>query len=138
MCHNTPRRSPIVPSRVRRIDGQSFAFLHHRFLRDGFLQSLNSDELRLYLMLVLAADRNGISFYSHGRVCAVLQMLPDDYLRARQALVCKDLIAVEGASAQVLSLPPQPVQLESPRIPNEQHAAACQTLLAALAASDRK
>jgi hypothetical protein len=53
-------RSPIVHGRLRRIGG-SFAFIPHRFLRDGFLQSLCGDEPRLYLMLVLAADRDGPS-----------------------------------------------------------------------------
>lgn len=54
-------RAPIVPDRVRRIGGCSFAFILHRFLRDGFLASLSSDERSLYFFLVLAADRNGIS-----------------------------------------------------------------------------
>ena len=48
--------------RVRKIEG-SFAFIEHRFLRHGFWKSLKHHELLLYLFLVLAADRNGISYY---------------------------------------------------------------------------
>jgi len=102
-------RAPIRPDRVRRIDGQSFAFVHHRFLRDGFLASLRADEQRLYLFLVLAADRQGLSFYSCDRIGAVLEMILDDYIEARNGLLAKDLIAFDGARFQVLSLPSSPV-----------------------------
>jgi hypothetical protein len=126
-------RQPIVPARLRRIDG-SFAFLPHRFLRDGFLQSLTADELRLYVMLVLAADRDGVSFYSHRRLSAALQMSPEAYLRAREALLRKDLIAANGARVQVLSLPPEPVHVEPRPMARRDQAAACGAILAALAA----
>jgi hypothetical protein len=52
---------------VRRITG-SFAFIEHRFLRSGFWDSLTHDELLLYLFLILAADRNGISCYSYDKI----------------------------------------------------------------------
>jgi hypothetical protein len=130
-------RQPIMPARVRRIDG-SFAFLPHRFLRDGFLQSLTDDELRLYLMLVLVADREGVSFYSHRRLCAVLQMPPETYLHARDALLRKDLIAADGARVQVLTLPPAPVLIEPRPMPHRDQASACQAFLASLAALEAK
>jgi hypothetical protein len=102
-------RAPILPDRVRHIDGQSFAFLPHRFLRDGFLCSLTHDEQRLYVFLVLAADRYGISFYSCDRIGSVLEMTLDDYIDARNGLLDKDLIAFDGCRFQVLSLPDKPV-----------------------------
>lgn len=83
--------------------------MHHRFLRDGFLASLRADEQRLYLFLVLAADRQGLSFYSCDRIGAVLEMILDDYIDARNGLLAKDLIAFDGARFQVLSLPSSPV-----------------------------
>lgn len=126
-------RQPIVRARLRRIDG-SFGFIPHRFLRDGFLQSLTADELRLYLMLVLVADRDGLSFYSHRRLSAVLEMSPETYLQAREALGRKDLIAADGARVQVLSLPPEPVQVEPRPMPRRDQAAACGAIVAALAA----
>ena len=50
----------LCPERVRKIEG-SFAFIEHRFLRDGFWVSLSHDELLLYVLLVMAADRAGLS-----------------------------------------------------------------------------
>lgn len=130
-------RPPIAPGRMRRIDG-SFAFMPHRFLRDGFLQSLTSDELRLYLMLVLAADRDGISFYSHRRICSVLELSTDAYLQARESLLRKDLIAAEGVRVQVLSLPEEPVVVEPRPLPRRDQVAACEAILARLATGERK
>ena len=102
-------RAPIQPDRIRSIGGQGFAFVPHRFLREGFLCSLTADEQRLYLFLVLAADRNGLSFYHYDRIAAILEMVLDDYVEARNGLLAKDLIAFDGARFQVLSLPAKPV-----------------------------
>ncbi len=102
------QRAPILPERLRSIGDQSFAFLPHRFLRHGFFASLNPDELRLYVLLVLAADRNGLSFYHYDSICSLLEVPLESYLRARNALITKDLIAFDGTRFQVLSLPAQP------------------------------
>lgn len=110
--HDTQRgvihRAPILPERVRSIGGQSFAFLPHRFLREGFFASLTSDELRLYVLLVLAADRHGLSFYHYDSICSLLELPLESYLRARNALIAKDLIAFDATRFQVLSLPERP------------------------------
>ena len=102
------QRAPILPERVRTIAGQSFAFVPHRFLREGFFASLRPDELRLYVLLVLAADRNGVSFYHYDSLCSLLEIPLESYLRARNALIAKDLIAFDGTRFQVLSLPERP------------------------------
>jgi hypothetical protein len=101
-------KGPLCPERVRKITG-SFAFLEHRFVRDGFWTSLTHHELLLYIFLVLVADRNGLSYYSFDKICALLQLSLDDYLLARNALIKKDLIAFDGHLFQVLALPPRPV-----------------------------
>lgn len=101
-------KSPLCPHRVRKITG-SFAFLEHRFVRDGFWTSLTHHELLLYVFLVLVADRNGLSYYSFDKICALLQLSLDDYLIARNALIKKDLIAFDGHLFQVLALPSHPV-----------------------------
>ncbi len=110
--HGTQRaviqRAPIRPERVRAIAGQSFAFLPHRPLREGFFASLRPDELRLYVLLVLAADRNGLSYYHYDSICSLLEIPLESYLRARNALITKDLIAFDGTRFQVLSLPERP------------------------------
>ena len=102
-------REPIVPHRVRRIGGESFAFIPHRFLRDGFLASLDPDERGLYLFLVLAADRNGLSFYGYDRICDALGLTVEQYVEARNGLIDKDLLAFDGRRFQVLSLPEEPL-----------------------------
>lgn len=130
-------QQPIVPARLRRIDG-SFGFIPHRFLRDGFLQSLTDDELRLYLVLVLVADRQGHSFYSHQRLRALLAMSADAYLSAREALRRKDLIAEDGVRAQLLSLPAQPVEIPGSAMPRREQASACQAILDSLGAAGPK
>ena len=90
--------------RVRRIDG-GFSFIPHRFLTDGFLSALDPHQLLLYFFLVLAGDRNGLSFYSYDSICSLLQMSMDQYLQARDALIEKDLIDFDGTIFQVLDLP---------------------------------
>ena len=104
----TIHRAPILPERVRSIGGNSFAFIPHRFLREGFFASLAADELRLYVLLVLAADSNGLSFYHYDSICSLLEIPLETYLAARNALIDKDLIAFDGTRFQVLSLPDKP------------------------------
>ena len=101
------RKKIINPERVRSING-GFSFIPHRFLVDGFLTSLNQKELLLYLFLVLASDRYGLSFYAYDSICSLLQFPIEDYLAARNSLVERDLIAFDGTIFQVLALPPKP------------------------------
>jgi hypothetical protein len=100
-------RRLLCPHRLRKING-SFAFIEHRFLRDGFWASLDRNELLLYLFLVIVGDRNGVSFYSYDKICTLLRVSVDQYTLARDALIEKDLIAFEGKFFQVLSLPEKP------------------------------
>lgn len=97
-------KKPLVPGRRRKIRG-SFAFIEHRFLRDGFWSSLEHPELLLYVFLVLVSDRNGLSYYSYDKICTLLRVSPDEYIVARDGLIEKDLIAFDGFLFQVLSLP---------------------------------
>lgn len=97
----------LVPERVRKING-SFAFIEHRFLREGFWTSLAPSELMLYFFLVVTADRSGLSYYGYDKICSILGMDVDDYIEARNALIEKDLIAFDGVLFQVLSLPEAP------------------------------
>lgn len=102
-------KQPLNAQRVRQITG-SFAFLEHRFLRDGFWSRLSQHALLLYVFLVVVADRNGLSYYSYDKICTLLRLTLDDYLVARNALIERDLIAFDGHLFQVLSLPPTPVR----------------------------
>ena len=98
------KKKILNPDRIRRING-GFSFIPHRFLGDGFLSSLQQKELLLYLFLVIASDRHGLSFYSYDAICTFLQMSLDQYITARNGLIDKDLIAFDGTVFQVLELP---------------------------------
>jgi hypothetical protein len=99
----------LVPERVRKIQG-SFAFIEHRFLRDGFWNKLNHHERLLYVLLVLVADRQGLSYYSYDKLCSLAGFSVDDYVTARNALIDQDLLAFDGTLFQVLELPEKPEQ----------------------------
>ena len=104
------RKKIINPSRVRQIEG-GFSFIPHRFLTDGFLESLSQKPLLLYLFLVLASDRNGISYYAYDSICSLLQFTLDEYIEARDDLIRRDLIAFDGKFFQVLDLPEKPIPI---------------------------
>lgn len=93
--------------RIRKIEG-SFAFIEHRFLRQRFYEYLTHHELVLYLFLILAADRQGISYYSYDHICKRAELILEEYILARDGLINKNLIAFDGFFFQVLSLPAKP------------------------------
>ena len=103
------KKKILVPNRVRRIDG-GFSFIPHRFLIDGFLGSLDQEELLLYFFLILVSDRHGLSFYAYDAICSLLGLSVDQYIEARDGLINKDLIAFDGTLYQVLALPSKPTQ----------------------------
>ena len=92
------------PLRVRAITG-SFAYIEHRFLKNGFFKRLNHKQLLLYFFLVMAADKHGLSYYSYDKICSFMGLTLDDYIDARDQLMENDLIAFDGTLFQVLSLP---------------------------------
>ena len=114
------KKKILSPDRIRRIKG-GFSFIPHRFLTGGFLSTLNPHELLLYFFLVVASDRNGLSFYSYDKICTLLQMNLERYIMARDDLIDKDLIAFDGTRFQVLDLPAKPV-IGSTRV-DHQHVA---------------
>ena len=101
--------------RVRKIMG-GFSFIPHRFLTDGFLASLDQQEILLYLFLILAGDRHGLSCYSYDAICTLLQINLDEYIAARDGLIGKDLIDFDGRMFQILALPSRPVIKSKPRM----------------------
>jgi len=86
------------PQRVRRID-KSFAWIDHRLLRNGYLAVMGHHDHSLYLFLVLAADRHGVSFYRKEKICDVLGLGFSDFEVARDRLIDLKLIAFEPYSA---------------------------------------
>jgi hypothetical protein len=90
--------------RLRKIVG-GFGFIPHRFLRDGFLKALSVNESLLYFFYVLAADRNGVSFYRDQVILEQLGIEEQELLIAQKGLLAKGLIAATSPHIQVLSLP---------------------------------
>jgi hypothetical protein len=113
-------KQPLCPDRQRQLTG-SFAFIEHRFLRDGFWSSLNQHECLLYVFLVLVADRNGLSYYGYDKICTLLRCTLEDYLVARNGLIAKDLVAFDGHLFQVLSLPDKPVGVSASSLRTPEH-----------------
>jgi hypothetical protein len=112
-------KKPLIPGRIRRISG-SFGWVPHRFLRGGFWASLTHHELLLYIFLVLAGDRLGLSYYSFDKICSLLSITPDEYITARNSLIDQDLIAFDGLLFQVLSLPEEPVSVQVELLKSEE------------------
>lgn len=90
--------------RVRQA-GTSFGFISHRFLSDGYFRSSTQHELLLYMFLVLAADRHGLSYYSGKSICSLLSCSTQEYEEARNRLIARKLIEYDGTIFQVLELP---------------------------------
>jgi hypothetical protein len=101
------RKKVLNPGRTRKITG-GFSFIPHNFLSDGFLAIINKEELLLYFFLILVSDRHGLSYYAYDTICTYLQITLDQYIKARDSLIDKDLIAFDGSLFQVLSLPEKP------------------------------
>jgi hypothetical protein len=114
------KKKVLDPNRVRCIE-RGFSFIPHRFLTEGFLASLSQREILLYFFLILVSDRQGLSFYSYDTICSLLQLSAEDYIRARDALMEKDLIAFDGTLFQVLDLPAKPPALTRREVSPHQH-----------------
>jgi len=97
-------RAPIVPDRIRCITG-SFSWLDHRLISGGFLAAMSQVEILLYFFLVLVGDKNGVSFYSYDKICALLKMDVDSFILARNGLIDRSLLACDSGRFQVLQLP---------------------------------
>ena len=101
------------PKRLRNIRTCTFGWIDHRFLKDGFLKRLSGEALRLYLFLVLVANKAGLSWYCYDRICTMLDMEVDVYVKARNELLSASVIAYDNDVFQVLSLNPTVPPIEN-------------------------
>jgi len=85
------------PKNIRNIKG-SFAWIDHRLMRNGFIEVMTHDDMALYLFLVLAADKNGVSFYRKEKICEAVMLDFSQFEVARDRLVNMNLIAFESYS----------------------------------------
>lgn len=108
------KKLPVLVPQRRRIVPASFAWIDHRLRADGWLQRFEPADFALYLFLVMAADRDGLSCWRLDRIERAVPCFDRHALwDARERMMQLDLIAyrpwrphnVDG-SYQVLSLPP--------------------------------
>lgn len=95
---------PLESENLRRIP-KGFGWIDHRLLRNGYLRHCSTDALALYLVLICAADGQGLSFYGDGLVCTLLGWSRGRLDAARQCLINNRLIAYEAPLYQVLEVP---------------------------------
>ena len=91
-----PTKKPLpilAPDRLRRPPG-SFAWIDHRLRSSGLLPMLDPPEIGLYLFLVLAADKNGLSCWRLDRIEREMPCFDRHVLwKARDRLLELDLVA---------------------------------------------
>lgn len=115
------RRPPPVPPRPeleRRPQG-AFGWLDAALLHDGWLAEAGPHAVAVLVLLALAADRGGASFFSRSRMAKVLGMSRHDVDVALQRLLDLDLVAVrpwrDGGIDGVWQLLPVPRRQEQAR-----------------------
>ena len=89
--------------RVRRIR-EGFSWIDRRFLRDGWIDKLERDEILLYFFLIAVADKDGLSYYSDPRVRGTVGIAQPALDQARSRLLDLELIAFDPPLYQVLAL----------------------------------
>jgi len=85
------------PQKIRKIEC-SFAWIDHRLMRNGFVAVMTHRDLALYMFLILAADRNGISFYRKEKICEAVSLDFSQFEIARDRLINMKLVAFENYS----------------------------------------
>ena len=91
------------PNRIRRIEG-GFSFIPHCFLTGGFFKQLKPHQKLLYFFLVLAADKNGVSYYKMETIQKTLELEVFEVDQAINGLIDLELIAYQSPFFQVLHL----------------------------------
>jgi len=79
------RPAPPRPDLLRRPAG-AFGWLDARLLHERWLGELGPDATAVLVLLALAADRHGASFYGRGRMATLLGLAPDAVDRALDRL----------------------------------------------------
>jgi hypothetical protein len=95
---------PIKSDCLRRIPN-GFGWVDHRLLREGHMRVCSSDALALYLVLLCAADGQGLSYYGDGLLCSLLGWSKGRLEAARTCLNEAELVAWDAPLYQVLEVP---------------------------------
>ncbi|HLX73870.1 MAG TPA: hypothetical protein VKR26_03995 [Terriglobales bacterium] len=103
-----PIKRLIDVRRRRKAPPRGFGWIDHRLLREGYVGRCSVQALALYLLLVCAADAQGLSYYSDTRAAALLGLEKLALLNARRELILLGLITYERPLYQLLSLEREP------------------------------
>lgn len=110
-----PTKRLLDARRRRKALPRGFGWIDHRLLRDGYLGQCSPEALALYVLLVCAADAQGLSYYSDARIAQVLALAPPALSAARRQLMALGLIAYQKPLYQLLSLEGECTAESSPR-----------------------
>jgi hypothetical protein len=94
-----------VPRRDRVRAAQRFGWVDHALYLNGYLKEMSQSSQSLYLFLCIAANRDGVSWYSDAKIRDVTGLETATLQEARRELIDMDLIAFESPWFQVLSVP---------------------------------
>ena len=100
--------------RLRQVPAQ-FSWIDQRLVRENFLRHGEPAAWALYLVLVIVADAQGLSYYSDATLSRLLKLDPLQLAQARRQLVTADLVAYHKPLYQVLASPPAPAAPASQR-----------------------
>lgn len=82
-----------------------FGWIPRRFVVDGIMRILSTEELALYIFLAIVSDVCGISYYGDTRICGLTGLTPDVLVHARGILEKKGFITYKKPFYQVLKMP---------------------------------
>ena len=110
----------LCEQRLRHIPAQ-FSWIDQRLVFEGHLARCDAHAAALYLLLVIVADAQGLSYWGDARVARLLSTTTARLVRAREDLLRLDLIAYERPLYQVLALdapvPPSDARAAPPLTP---------------------
>lgn len=109
------KKHVLCAERLRRVPAQ-FSWVDQRLVRQRFIDQCDHAALALYLVLVIVADAEGLSYYSDPSLQRMLHLQATGLNEARAHLCRLGLIAYEPPLYQVLALEtPMPGALPSRR-----------------------
>jgi len=98
-------KSPISKNRVRKVP-ESFSWIDHRLVRDGYINKCSHSSSALYLFLACVSDSQGLSYYGDKSIMNILSMDHGELQSARNELILNNMLAWQKPVYQVLSLEP--------------------------------
>jgi hypothetical protein len=121
------RFRPPVPPRPEqwRKPAESFGWLDARLLHEGWLARLGAEGAAVLVLLALAADARGASFYSRARMAERLGLPRDDVDHGLRRLLALELVAFRpwepGSTDGVWQILPLPAAVATTAAPTRLH-----------------